>query len=258
MLEDMNINDTFAFPYANPGKSAVVSVSNQEYVRHAIKTHFIEAGKENYIDIISRYVTPVYKEGDFLAISEKLITLCQNRVITKNDLKIGFWAKFLSRFAYRSPYGFGIRNPYKMAAAIKLAGLPRVLFAAFCSVIGKLFGVRGVFYKVVGNNISNIDGFNNLAFDYYADKGLISPENPVGVCKEIKEKLNIDCMIMDVNDIGAEILGVSSDAPYGIDVLKAMVKDNPAGQDQEMTPLILIRKKQEYADVAVDSEAHGA
>lgn len=238
-----------AFPYANPGKNVEISVKGRIYSRHAIKTHFIEAGKENYIDIIRRYASPLYEKGDILAISEKLITLCQNRVITKDSLKIGFWAKFLSRFAYKSPYGYGIKNPLKMAVAIKLAGLPRVLFAGFCSVIGKLFGVRGVFYKVVGHNIANIDGFNNFAFDYYMDKGLISPENPNGVCKEIKEKLGMDCMIIDANDIGAEILGASCEGAYSIDELKGMIIDNPAGQDREMTPLILIRERANEAVV---------
>jgi len=250
MLEN-GVHEEAAFiPYANPGKKVEVEVGDKIFMRHAIKTHFIEAGKENYIDIIERYVSPLYKKGDILSISEKIITLCQNRVVRTSELKIGFWAKFLSRFTYKSPYGFGIRNPLKMALAIKLAGLPRVLFAGFISVIGKLFGVRGLFYKVVGHNIANIDGFNNLAFDYYSDKGLISPENPMGVCNEIREKLGIECMIVDANDIGAQILGYSEGIPYSVDELKEMIKDNPAGQEQEMTPLILIRKIERAVDSA--------
>jgi len=245
MLKESDMYIDNNYPHVNPGKKAEIAVKNKFYTRHAIKTHFIEAGKENYIDIIEKYAKPVYKNGDLLAISEKLVTLCQNRVISKSDLKIGFWAKFLSKFAYKSPYGFGIKNPYKMATAIKVAGLPKVLFAGLCSVVGKLFGKRGVFYKVVGHNVSNIDGFNSLGFDYYIDKGLLSPENPNGVCMEIKSKLGIDCMIMDANDIGAEILGVSSEVPYDVEELKAIIKDNPAGQDLEMTPLILIRKSGE-------------
>lgn len=243
MLPENNLQETAAFfPYANMGKCAEIAVDDKRYIRHAIKTHFIETGKENYIDLIKKYVFPFYKEGDIVSISEKVIALCQSRVITKDQLKIGFWAKLLSRFTYKSPYGFGIRNPYKMAAAIKLAGLIRVLFAAFCSAIMKLFGVRGVFYKIVGHNVANIDGFNSLVFDYYADKGIISPENPNAVCNEIKEKIGCDCMIVDANDIGVEILGVSCGTPYDIKHLKDMIKDNPAGQDQEMTPFILIRE----------------
>jgi len=249
------INEKVPFPYVNPGKVAEIVVGEKKFVRHAIRTHFIEAGKENYIDIIRKYALPVYEKGDLLSISEKLITLCQNRVIKKENLKVGFWAKFLSKFAYKSPYGIGIRNPLKMAAAIKLAGLPRVIFAALCAAVGKLFGIRGIFYKVVGHNIANIDGFNNFAFDYYLDKGLISPENPGGVCREIKEALGIDCMIVDANDIGVEILGVASDVPYEINELKAMIRDNPAGQDREMTPMIIIRPMESVQEVKSTSNS---
>jgi len=239
------------FPYANPGKRIDIKVGSKNYIRHAIKTHFVEAGMEQYIDIIKKYVAPLYKDGDILSISENMISLCQGRVITKEELKLGFWARFLSKGTYKSPYGFGIKNPYKMAMAIKIAGLPRVLIAAFCSVITKLLGKRGVFYKVVGHNVANIDGFNELAFTYYSDKGVLAPEAPNEVCKEIKEKLGIDSMIVDANDIGVEILGVSCEVPYDTDELRGMIIDNPAGQSTEMTPLILIRGADNYIDNSV-------
>lgn len=231
------------FPYTNPGKDAEIKVGEETFIRHAIRTHFIKAGEENYVDIIEEYAAPVYRDGDILFISEKIITLCQNRVVEKKELRLGFWSRFLCRFVYNSPHGFGIRNPYKMALAIRLAGLSRVLLAALCSIFGKLIGVRGLFYKVVGHNISNIDGFNNIAFEYYLDKGLLSPEEPGKVCSEIKEKLNIDCVVVDANDIGLEILGWSQGIPYSMRQLRGMVKDNPAGQDREMTPLVLVRER---------------
>ena len=50
-------------------------------------------------------------------------------------------------------------------------------------------------------------------------------------------------MIVDANDLGQEILGVSSDLKGREDYLKELIKDNPAGQGRQTTPLILIRKK---------------
>jgi F420-0:gamma-glutamyl ligase-like protein len=234
--------EEFAY-YVNPGRKLEIQVSGKTFFRHAIVTHFVEAGKENYIDLVQKYVSPIYREGDILSMSENVIALCQNRIIRKEDLKLGFWAKFLSKLVYKNPGGYGLRQPYKMAIAIKLAGLPRVLFAAVISAICKLFGKRGVFYKIVGHNVANVDGFVTLASDYYADKGVLSPENPYGVCKEIKEKTGVDNMIVDANDLGVEILGVNSEVPYTIEELAAMIKDNPAGQKREMTPFILVREK---------------
>lgn len=62
-------------------------------------------------------------------------------------------------------------------------------------------------------------------------------------CNEIKEVLGVSCMIVDANDLSVEILGHSSDINYENKYLKAMIKDNPAGQGRELTPLVLIREK---------------
>ena len=116
------------------------------------------------------------------------------------------------------------------------------MIAAVLSAIGKLFGVRGIFYSFLGNNISNIDGFNDVSWAYYGDKGLLGPLEPVRVCNEIRERFAMDCMIVDANNIDVEIMGHNSDIPYDQTYLKALIQDNPAGQGREQTPFILIRK----------------
>ena len=50
-------------------------------------------------------------------------------------------------------------------------------------------------------------------------------------------------MIVDSNDLGQEILGKSDDITLNYNELKELIKDNPAGQGKEQTPIILIRKK---------------
>ena len=78
----------------------------------------------------------------------------------------------------------------------------------------------------------------------YRDIGIENPENPSGVCDEIKEKLGMSCMIVDANDLGQEILGYSSDITLSEEELLGLIADNPCGQGQQTTPIILIRKKQ--------------
>ena len=51
-------------------------------------------------------------------------------------------------------------------------------------------------------------------------------------------------MIVDANDLGQEILGHSDDIQLTEEELKGLIRDNPSGQGKELTPLILIRKKQ--------------
>lgn len=226
---------------ANPGRELAREVEGQLFYRYPIRTHFVELG-ENYFDLIEQYAVPYYQEGDILSISEKIITLCQKNVLYKDQIKVGFLARFLSRFVMKTPRGERPGNVLKMQATINLCGTWRVLVAAFLSAIGKLFGVRGIFYRYLGNNISNMDGFNDVSWEYYGDKGLLGPVEPDKVCDEIREKFAMDCMIVDANNIGVEIMGTNADIPYDRQYLAELIRDNPAGQGTEQTPFILIRK----------------
>ena len=226
---------------ANENKEIRMVVGGVNYDRYAIKTHYIQIG-ENYIDIMEKYVKPVYQEGDIISISEKIISLCQKRIIYKKDVKVSFLAKFLSKFAMSSDAGIGVDSPYKMQVAIDLCGRVKVIYAAIRAGIGKLFHKRGIFYEIVGQEISGLDGFYSKVFPEYGEFGIRIPENPDKVCDEIYEKLGIKSMIVDANDLSVEILGKASSIEYDNEHLKKLIKDNPAGQSKQLTPLILIRK----------------
>lgn len=227
---------------ANEGKNVEITVNGVTYMRHAIKTHFVKQG-ESYIDIFKKYVLPIYQEGDIVSSAEKIIALCQNRVVKREELKIGFWAKLLSKFASHPDTGVGVGETIKMQYAITKVGLPKVLFASVAGGVCKIFGKKGVFYEIVGTEVSGLDGFYDHVWSEYRDIGIENPENPTGVCNEIKEKLGISCMIVDANDLGQELLGHSDDITLSDDELIGLVADNPTGQDRQVTPLILIRKK---------------
>ncbi len=226
----------------NPGKKIEIEVDGENYQRGAIETHYVQIG-ENYIDIVEKYVKPIYQEGDILSISEKIIGLCQKRVVYKKDVKISALAKFLSKFAMKSDAGVGVDNPYKMQFAINLCGSFKVIYAAIAGGFGKLFGKKGVFYEIVGPEISGLDGFYGDVFEDYAEFGIRIPENSTGVCNEIYEQLGIKSMIVDANDFNVEILGKADAIEIEDKKLAAMIKDNPAGQAKTLTPLVLVRKK---------------
>lgn len=135
--------------FANEGKNVEIQVGNECYLRHAIKTRFIKPG-ENYLEVFKEYVSPIYEEGDIVSSSEKIIALCQNKIVRRKEIKVGFWAKFLSKFASHPKHkGIGVGESIKMQYAIDKVGLPKVIFASLCSGITKLFGIKGVFYKIV-------------------------------------------------------------------------------------------------------------
>lgn len=219
----------------------VLTINDEEYQRFAIQTHFISRG-ESYLEICQKYVKPLVKENDMLLLSEKIVSMCQDNTVEIEDVKLGWWAKNLSKLATSNDAGIGMDEPYKLQLAINIAGLPRILFAVFCGAVGKILKKDGWFYKVAGHGIAGIDGFyKNSSFEIYHTLAILNPLEPDKVCEELYQELGIACVIADANDYGQEILG-----SYGISdeehFLKT-IKDNPAGQDDELTPLVLIRKQ---------------
>ena len=226
---------------ANEGKNVEISVNGKVYKRHAIKTHFVMPG-ENYIELIKKYVEPVYEDGDIISLSEKVIAICQNRIIRREDIKIGFWAKFLSKFASKPKIATGYASEaIKMQYVIDRIGLLKVLYASIASAITKLFGIKGKFYEIIGRDLSSLDCFDGYDYEYYKDIGIETPEDPNGVCNEIKNKLGFNSIIVDANEMGQLLLGKSSTISNSDDELVGMIKDNPAGNGTESTPIVLIR-----------------
>ena len=170
---------------------------------------------------------------------------CHVTIVYRKDIHPGFWAKLLCRFVHVTPAGPGAGTPHKMQLIIMICGLPRVLLAAFCSAVTKLFGKKGVFYKVCGHEVDGIDGLidYDISFKEYVDYGILNPENPSGVCDEIYEKTGVKAMIIDASDIDCVILGKCRNVTLTDEQLCEIVRDNPAGQEGQCTPFILIRKK---------------
>ena len=117
-----------------------------------------------------------------------------------------------------------------------------------CKCSDKAVWQKGVFYEIVGTEVSGLDGFYDKVWDEYGDIGIKIPENPNGVCNELKEKLGMSCLIVDANDLGQELLGCSDDLRESIpaEELIKFVRDNPSGQGKELTPIILIRPLENF------------
>ena len=227
---------------ANDRKNVEIETSTGVYRRHAIETHFVGIG-EDYIALVEKYVKPLYEEGDLLSISEKIIALCQKRVVYKKDMKISFLAKFLSRFAIQhNSAGIGVGEVCKMQYAIDKVGALKVLWAAVCAGFGKLVGRHGIFYDIVGMEVTGLDGFYPDVFPVYGEFGIELPADPVGVCNEILEKTGVRAMIVDANDLTRDILGKCGAVTLSDEQLCEIIRDNPAGQDDQCTPFILIRR----------------
>ena len=226
-------------------RGVVEGKNGKKYSRFAIQTHFVEVG-ESQTELVKKYVLPLYRQGDMLSFGAKVMAMCTKNVKTREQVKPGFWANFLWRFAGINHTGVGMHEPYKLQLVIDMCGLPRVLLAVFCSAVTKLFGIKGVFYKVCGKGVGGIDGFYfRSSFDRYKELALINPPNPVELCNELEKETGIPVVLMDANDIQQDQLGKCDDFPLTDEEIQDAMKDNPSGQGDELTPLILIRPVKE-------------
>lgn len=215
--------------------------NGKRYQRFAIQTHFVEVG-ENQADLVRRYVLPLAKPGDMLAFGAKVMAMCTRNVKTREEVKPGFWANLLWRFAAINTTGVGMHEPYKMQLVIDMVGLPRVLLGAAAAAVTKPFGVRGLFYKICGQGVGGIDGFYfRSSFERYKQLALINPPNPQELSDELEKETGIPVVLMDANDIEQNQLGKCKDFPLTDDEIQDALKDNPSGQGDELTPFILIR-----------------
>lgn len=226
-------------------RGTIEGKNGKKYDRFAIQTHFVEVG-ESQTELIEKYVRPLYQEGDMVSFGAKVMAMCTNNVKTRQQVKPGFWANFLWRFAAINHTGVGMHEPYKLQLVIDMCGLPRVLLAVVCSALTKPFGIKGVFYKVCGQGVGGIDGFYfRSSFERYKELALINPPNPVELCNALEKETGIPVVLMDANDIEQNQLGKCDNFPLTDDEIQDAMKDNPSGQGDELTPLILIRPVKE-------------
>ena len=135
-----------------------------------------------------------------------------------------------------------MHEPYKLQLVVDMVGAPRVWLAAIVSAVTRPFGVHGLFYKICGQGVGGIDGFYfRSSFDVYKQMALINPPNPVELCDKLYADTGIPVVLMDANDIQQDQLGQCHGFPLTDDQIQDAMKDNPSGQGDELTPLILIR-----------------
>ena len=101
-------------------------------------------------------------------------------------------------------------------------------------------------FRTAVQNLKALNGFgdSSLLAVYYDARALEEEglyENAQELCDELEKKTGIPVVLMDANDIDQNQLGKCADFPLTDDQIQDAMKDNPSGQGDELTPLILIR-----------------
>lgn len=216
-------------------------VGSRVFCRQPIRTKILTPD-DSIVDIVLRYTKEIIKPGDIIVMSESPVAITQGRAVNEKDIKIGLLAKILWRGVKKVPYGVGLRAKTSMQCAIDECGAARIIIAAIGGAIGKLCGIKGLFYRIAGMQAALIDAAHTSPVPPYDGTVIKGPIHTHEICEEIYSRTGNDAAIMDINDIGGSwVIGRSS----GIDVplLEEIMKDNPQGQQMELTPLCLVWEK---------------
>ncbi len=220
-------------------KTPVIEACGHRVRRIPVKTHVL-LETDPMVDMVKRYALPVAQPGDIVTIAESPVAVMQGRAIPITRIKVGFWASVLWRFVKKVPYGIGLRAPWSMQCAIDEVGAPRIIRAAIAGAWGKLRGRSGDFYKVAGKQAAMIDAAHTSGVREFYECVIKGPKDPDGTAQLLTKELGCPVAIVDANDIfGCAVVG----APAGLDVklVQEAMRDNPAGQGDELTPIIILR-----------------
>jgi hypothetical protein len=235
---------------ANPGRELISTLNGENFERIPLETHFIEVG-ETIEPILEKYAKPKVKEGDFLTVSCKIVSIThKDLLVHTSEVKISPLAKLIVKFVKKWPNDIGYSSPRKMQVAINRAGYPRMIFALVVGSFLKLIGKPGYFYRIAGNQINAIDGFTvgYTKRQIFADYAFLPPrpKQAKQMCNDFEKIVGVPVAIIDGNNIENNIMGTSDslDQLYSELELKQILKGNPQGQedDGQNTPLLVIRK----------------
>lgn len=212
-----------------------------DYERIPVRTHLIHI-KEPLEPVFAHYVAPVVQAGDWLAVSEKFVTISQGRVIHHSVVRPGLLARLLVKGVTKHPDDVGYSDPRKMQVAIMQAGHVRMFLAMIIGALSRLvLRRRGDFYRIAGHRISEIDGFSPATVKPFDEFAMLGPSDPAAAAAEIAGFAGVPVAVVDANNINVEVLGTSPGFPVAAAVVREALLDNPMGQGDELTPVIVVR-----------------
>ncbi len=210
---------------------------NNKYKAFAIKTDILGCF-DNPVSTVIEYCKGIVEKNDILTIGESPLAIMQNRYISPKNLEYSLFSKALCYFFHPTS---SLATACGMQLLINRIGVTRITFALLIGFLFKLFGIKGMFYRLTGSESSLIDDISGTVTPY--DKSIVmGPLNADLFCKEVSNYLNIDVAVVDVNDLGGVKVLASSNKKVN-KILKKNLLSNPAGNGDEKTPIVLIREK---------------
>ncbi len=221
-------------------RNPFINVQSVRFERIPVKTSILTA-QDDMLEIIREYALPIMQEGDIISISESPLAITQGRAVPVAELKIGWLAKLLWRFVVKVPYGIGLRHPASMQCAIDECGGWRITLAATIGAVSKLIGRKGDFYRIAGKQAALIDACGTSPVPPYNETVIKGPLHPEKEAQRIFDATGHHAAIMDINDIGGCCM-IGGSKGLSRNFMETVMKDNPQGQGDELTPICIVRR----------------
>jgi hypothetical protein len=203
-----------------------------------LKTELLSPG-DDIVEVARRALERAGLEpepSDILVICESPLAITQGRIVDIDQIRPTWAARIMCRFF---DFDSSLSTPYAVQVAMNEAGAARFIAAFLLAAPARLIGRHGDFYRLAGRQVAWIDDIPGT-MPPYTQHIVLGPADPDGVSRRVAREFGCGAAVVDANDLGkVEILGAS--AFVDRDLLVFAMRPNPQGNDDEQTPLVLVR-----------------
>ena len=186
--------------------------------------------------IVKTYVEPFSQPGDYLVLAETATAIVESNYRYPGNIRPGWLAR---RLCFFFPSKTSLCSAYGMQTLIDTSNAWQVAIAFVLGSTAKLAGISGVFYALAGYQAALIDDVTGTIPPY--DQFIVlGPANPISTVATVKEKTGMETAIVDANDL-KEVKILAATAGINADIVVRALRENPAGNADEQTPILLVR-----------------
>lgn len=200
-----------------------------------IRTHLLGV-LDSPKEVIKQYASNIVEPGDLITIGETPLAIMQGRYIHPSTITPSWLSKILCKAFHPTS---SLATACGLQTLIDLVGPTRVIFSWGIGAALKVIGIKGGFYRFAGEQARLIDDITGTTPPY--DQTIVlGPERQNQICEEIAEEIGVSVAIVDVNDLG-RVKVVASSKHCEERLLMTALRNNPAGNANQQTPIVLVR-----------------
>ena len=200
--------------------------------------------KDDIVDAIEHYTRDIITADDVVTVAESVVAITQGNIVRPDEMHISDLAKLCCLFI--PDYG-SLATPHGMQALMDREGEWRVAGALVAGFLGKIIGIRGLFYKWGGRQAALIDDVTGTMPPF--DKCVVyGPEKPEEVVANLKARMNcFGAMIADVNDLKRSRI-VAATPEMDAQLASDLLIDNPFGNASQKRPICVLKNFRQYQE----------